>query len=149
MRILGFSMFASVLDGGLGGGGFVSGGADNGGTAANAVVASLRLFLLGTLIETGRGLFQWVIERFKLFRGSSKVAQPKIFKLTLLSSPLLEYSITAQFLESDPAYEWIVLLLVSLKSDFIRIPTDLYLTDRGENLDPIAPIPCFCHLLAS
>lgn len=71
-RILGFSMFASVLDGGLGGGGFVNGGGENGehggGAAANAFITSLRLFLLGTLIETGRRLFQWVVERFKFFR---------------------------------------------------------------------------------
>jgi chaperone BCS1 len=68
-RILGFSMFASVLDGGMGGGGFVNGGGENGGgVAANAFITSLRLFLLGTLIETGRRLFQWVVERFKFFR---------------------------------------------------------------------------------
>jgi chaperone BCS1 len=71
-RILGFSMFASVLDGGLGGGGFVNGAGENGGNgggaAANAFITSLRLFLLGTLIETGRRLFQWVVERFKFFR---------------------------------------------------------------------------------
>jgi len=68
-RILGFSMFASVLDGGLGGGGFVrENGGNGGGAAANALITSLRLFLLGTLIETGRRLFQWVVERFKFFR---------------------------------------------------------------------------------
>ena len=70
--ILGFSMFASVLDGGLGGGGFVNGAGENGGNggraAANAFITSFRLFLLGTLIETGRRLFQWVVERFKFFR---------------------------------------------------------------------------------
>ena len=70
-RILGFSMFASVLDGGLGGG-FVTGAGENGGNgggaAANAFITSFRLFLLGTLIETGRRLFQWVVERFKFFR---------------------------------------------------------------------------------
>ena len=69
--ILGFSMFASVLDGGLGGG-FVNGAGENGenggGAAANAFITSFRLFLLGTLIETGRRLFQWVVERFKFFR---------------------------------------------------------------------------------
>ena len=73
-------MFASVLDGGLGGGGFVNGGGANGGnaggTAANALTSSLRLFLLGTLIETGRGLFQWVVERFKLFRLCSNFPLP-------------------------------------------------------------------------
>jgi len=71
-RILGFSMFASVLDGDLGGGGFVNGAGENGGNeggaAANAFITTLRLFLLGTLIETGRRLFQWVVERFKFFR---------------------------------------------------------------------------------
>ncbi|KIM42019.1 hypothetical protein M413DRAFT_27547 [Hebeloma cylindrosporum] len=91
-RILGFSMFASVLDGGMGGGGFVNGRGENvgnGGGAANAFMTSLRLFLIGTMIETGRRLFQWVIERFKFF----------------------QYSVTAQFEEDDPAYQWIVLLL--------------------------------------
>ncbi|KAF8200279.1 P-loop containing nucleoside triphosphate hydrolase protein [Pholiota molesta] len=74
-RIVGFSVFASLFEGLIG------------------VMSSLRLFILGTIIETGRRLFQWVIERFKLF----------------------QYSITAQFQEGDPAYEWLILLLTEEK----------------------------------
>lgn len=87
-RILGFSMFASLLDGGLGGGGFVKGGGEDGGNgaAANAFITSLRLFLLGTLIETGRRLFQWVVERFKFFRMFPLYCPGNKFKL-IFSSP--------------------------------------------------------------
>ncbi|KAG6852907.1 hypothetical protein C0991_008250 [Blastosporella zonata] len=49
---------------------------------------SARLLVLGTLIETGRRLCQWLMERFKI-----------------------QYCITAQFSEGDPSYEWIVLFL--------------------------------------
>ncbi|KAJ6534162.1 hypothetical protein B0H19DRAFT_1241383 [Mycena capillaripes] len=50
--------------------------------------SSLKLLVLGSLVETGRRLFQWLIVRFRF-----------------------QYSITAQFDEGDPAYEWVVLLL--------------------------------------
>ncbi|KAJ7510970.1 P-loop containing nucleoside triphosphate hydrolase protein [Mycena galericulata] len=50
--------------------------------------SSLRLLILGTLIETGRRFSRWLIERFRF-----------------------QYSITAQFNEGDPAYEWIVLFI--------------------------------------
>ncbi|KAJ7125987.1 P-loop containing nucleoside triphosphate hydrolase protein [Mycena epipterygia] len=50
--------------------------------------SSLKLLILGTLIETGRRFCRWLIERFRI-----------------------QYSITAQFNEGDPAYEWIVLFL--------------------------------------
>ncbi|KAL0945440.1 hypothetical protein HGRIS_000930 [Hohenbuehelia grisea] len=49
---------------------------------------SVKLFFLGTIIETGRRLFKWLIERFQ-------------FRL----------SITARFSEGDPAYDWIILFL--------------------------------------
>ncbi|KAF8055229.1 P-loop containing nucleoside triphosphate hydrolase protein [Lyophyllum atratum] len=49
---------------------------------------SVRLLVLGSLIETGRRLCQWLMERFKF-----------------------QYCITAQFTEGDPSYEWIVLFL--------------------------------------
>ncbi|KAF4578402.1 hypothetical protein EYR36_000209 [Pleurotus pulmonarius] len=52
------------------------------------LVDTIRLFLLGTLVETGRRFCSWFIERFK-FR----------------------YSMTARFSEGDPAYEWIILFL--------------------------------------
>ncbi|KAJ7487025.1 P-loop containing nucleoside triphosphate hydrolase protein [Mycena latifolia] len=50
--------------------------------------SSLKLLILGSLIETGRRFCWWLIERFRL-----------------------QYSITAQFNEGDPAYEWIVLFI--------------------------------------
>ncbi|KAJ6534248.1 P-loop containing nucleoside triphosphate hydrolase protein [Mycena capillaripes] len=52
------------------------------------VGSSLKLLVLGSLIETGRRFFQWLIERFRI-----------------------QYSLTAQFNEGDPAYEWIVLFI--------------------------------------
>ncbi|KJA22597.1 hypothetical protein HYPSUDRAFT_138815 [Hypholoma sublateritium FD-334 SS-4] len=66
---------------------------DGGGGVNSAVMNSLRLFILGTIIETGRRFFQWAVERFKLF----------------------QYSITAQFQEGDPSYEWIILFLTEEK----------------------------------
>ncbi|KDR84641.1 hypothetical protein GALMADRAFT_23943, partial [Galerina marginata CBS 339.88] len=53
------------------------------------VADSIRLFMLGTIIEVGRRLFGWAVERFNFF----------------------QYSITAQFAEGDAVYEWIILLL--------------------------------------
>ncbi|KAJ6602094.1 P-loop containing nucleoside triphosphate hydrolase protein [Mycena vulgaris] len=52
------------------------------------VGSSLKLLVLGSLIETGRRFCSWLIERFRL-----------------------QYLITAQFNEGDPAYEWIVLFI--------------------------------------
>ncbi|KAJ7697876.1 P-loop containing nucleoside triphosphate hydrolase protein [Mycena rosella] len=52
------------------------------------VGSSLKLLVLGSLIETGRRFCWWLIERFRI-----------------------QYSITAQFNEGDPAYEWIVLFI--------------------------------------
>ncbi|KAJ7214490.1 P-loop containing nucleoside triphosphate hydrolase protein [Mycena pura] len=52
------------------------------------VGSSLKLLVLGSLIETGRRFFQWLIERFRI-----------------------QYSLTAQFNEGDPAHEWIVLFI--------------------------------------
>lgn len=49
---------------------------------------SFRLLILGTLIETGRRLCQWFMERFKF-----------------------QLSVTARFDEGDPSYEWIILFL--------------------------------------
>ncbi|KAK7052752.1 P-loop containing nucleoside triphosphate hydrolase protein [Favolaschia claudopus] len=50
--------------------------------------SSIRMLILGSIVETGRRLFQWVTARMRF-----------------------QYSITAQFNEGDPAYEWIVLFL--------------------------------------
>lgn len=52
------------------------------------VFDSMRLLILGTLIETGRRLCQWILERFKF-----------------------QMSVTARFDEGDPSYDWIVLFL--------------------------------------
>lgn len=102
-RIMGLSMFASLFEGFVGGGG----GGVNG-----AVINSVRLFILGTIIETGRRFFQWAVERFKLFRTyPCWPSRYLILFIDLLRGT--EYSITAQFQEGDPSYEWIILLLVS------------------------------------
>ena len=96
-RIMGFSFFASILQ------------------SNSYMVDSVRLFLLGTIIESGRRFCQWLIERF-WFRQYTKPLYSLAKKLPLLTrtgcyySP--EYSITAQFTEGDPAYEWIILFLV-------------------------------------
>ncbi|KAJ6568096.1 P-loop containing nucleoside triphosphate hydrolase protein [Mycena vulgaris] len=50
--------------------------------------SSIKLLILGSIIEAGRRIFQWLIVRLQL-----------------------QYSITAEFHEGDPAYEWIVLFL--------------------------------------
>ncbi|KAJ7121416.1 hypothetical protein C8R44DRAFT_853057 [Mycena epipterygia] len=50
--------------------------------------SSIRLLILGSVIEAGRRLCQWLMVRFRI-----------------------QYSMTAQFDEGDPAYEWIVLFL--------------------------------------
>ncbi|KAK7050933.1 hypothetical protein VNI00_005045 [Paramarasmius palmivorus] len=52
---------------------------------ASPAASSAKLFVLGSLIEIGRRFFQWLIERFRF-----------------------QYSMTAQFDEGDPAYEWVV-----------------------------------------
>ncbi|KAF7424646.1 hypothetical protein PC9H_009954 [Pleurotus ostreatus] len=53
---------------------------------------SIKLFLLGTSIESGRRFWQWVFRRFK----------PKLY-------------ITAIFPEGDPIYEWITIFLAEKK----------------------------------
>ncbi|KAF8153881.1 P-loop containing nucleoside triphosphate hydrolase protein [Crassisporium funariophilum] len=69
-RIMGFSFFASLLQ------------------SNSYMLDSAKLLILGTIIETGRRLCQWLIERFRF-----------------------QYSITAQFNEGDPTYDWIILFL--------------------------------------
>jgi mitochondrial chaperone BCS1 len=46
-RIMGFSFFASLL-------------------SSTKLLESAKLLFLGSLVETGRRLFQWLIERFRL-----------------------------------------------------------------------------------
>ncbi|KAJ7151896.1 P-loop containing nucleoside triphosphate hydrolase protein [Mycena crocata] len=50
--------------------------------------SSLKLLLLGSLVETGRRLFRWLIERFGI-----------------------QYCTTIRVTQGDPSYEWIVLFL--------------------------------------
>ncbi|KAJ7067687.1 P-loop containing nucleoside triphosphate hydrolase protein [Mycena belliarum] len=50
--------------------------------------SSIKLLLLGSLIETGRRAFCWLIDRFGV-----------------------RYSTTVRFTQGDPSYEWIVLFL--------------------------------------
>ncbi|KAJ7702811.1 P-loop containing nucleoside triphosphate hydrolase protein [Mycena rosella] len=50
--------------------------------------SSIKLLILGSVIETGRRLFQWLTVRLRF-----------------------QYSVTAQFYEGDPAYEWMILFL--------------------------------------
>ncbi|KAJ6505739.1 P-loop containing nucleoside triphosphate hydrolase protein [Mycena vitilis] len=52
------------------------------------VGSSLKLLVLGSLIETGRRFGRWLMERFRI-----------------------QYYLTAQFNEGDPSYEWIVLFI--------------------------------------
>ncbi|KAJ7770303.1 P-loop containing nucleoside triphosphate hydrolase protein [Mycena maculata] len=52
------------------------------------VGSSVKLLLLGSIVETGRRLFRWLIDRFGI-----------------------QYSTTVRFTQGDPAYEWIVLFL--------------------------------------
>ncbi|KAF8884507.1 P-loop containing nucleoside triphosphate hydrolase protein [Infundibulicybe gibba] len=68
-RVMGLSFFASLF-------------------SHSYLFDSAKLLILGSIIETGRRLCQWLIERFRF-----------------------QYSMTAQFDEGDPAYEWIVLFL--------------------------------------
>ncbi|KAJ7745365.1 P-loop containing nucleoside triphosphate hydrolase protein [Mycena metata] len=55
------------------------------------VGSSLKLLVLGSIVETGRRLFRWLIDRFGI-----------------------QYCTTIRFSQGDPAYEWIVLFLVRL-----------------------------------
>ncbi|KAJ7103973.1 P-loop containing nucleoside triphosphate hydrolase protein [Mycena belliarum] len=50
--------------------------------------SGVKLFVLGSLVETGRRLCQWLIVRFRI-----------------------QYAVTAHFSEGDSAYEWMVLLV--------------------------------------
>lgn len=66
---------------------------------------SARLLILGTLIETGRRLCYWLMERFKIRELTSLVS---LFQ----QLTAVEYCITAQFTEGDQSYEWVLLFLV-------------------------------------
>ncbi|KAF9033593.1 hypothetical protein BJ165DRAFT_1515242 [Panaeolus papilionaceus] len=79
-NIVGFSFLASLLQG------FLTGRPATGGSADTSYLAqTVQLFFLGTLIEGGRRFYEWLKQRFQF-----------------------QYSITAQFTEGDPTYEWII-----------------------------------------
>jgi mitochondrial chaperone BCS1 len=105
MRIMGVSVFASLFQ--QIATGFHNGGVTGGG-GGNYVFDTARIFILGALIEGGRRFFQWLIERVRFresnLRSASNAATYR---------DDIEYSITATFTEGDPAYEWVVLFLVS------------------------------------
>ncbi|KAF8636082.1 hypothetical protein AX17_003788 [Amanita inopinata Kibby_2008] len=69
-RALGWSFLATLL---------------SGKSKKSGVREAVKLFMLGSLVESGRRFCYWAFERFKI-----------------------RYSITAQFDEGDPAYEWVV-----------------------------------------
>ncbi|KAF8636097.1 hypothetical protein AX17_003802 [Amanita inopinata Kibby_2008] len=107
-RAMGFSFFASLFSGGP--------------LANTNFYEGLKLFVVGTIIETGRRFCCWAFERFKI-----------------------RYCITAQFDEGDPAYEWLVNyltqkniwrrsreFLVSAKSSQLRWGIKLRSTESAE-----------------
>ncbi|KAF5329659.1 hypothetical protein D9619_009197 [Psilocybe cf. subviscida] len=134
-KLMGFSFLSSFL--GMGAGDGMAGGAGNA-----AFVNSIRLLVLGALLEGGRRLFRYVSQRFKLFRelrhgddlerAVATFAQERCWKddergcWTRSVAIVLkreaqhfflraEYSIDALFTEGDPAYEWLILLLTEEK----------------------------------
>ncbi|KAJ8072426.1 hypothetical protein PM082_015985 [Marasmius tenuissimus] len=54
-------------------------------SSSSPFFSSAKLLILGSIVETGRRICRWLIERFRI-----------------------QYSMTAQFDEGDPAYEWVV-----------------------------------------
>lgn len=54
---------------------------------------------------TGRRLCQWLIERFRLREDIYQILDSQ-------SNICLEYSMTAQLVEGDPAFEWVIHFLV-------------------------------------
>ncbi|KAJ2923081.1 hypothetical protein H1R20_g9114, partial [Candolleomyces eurysporus] len=77
---MGFSFFASLFHGPIAQG------------SLGYAFDSIRLLIMGSLLEAGRRFFLWLIERFRL-----------------------QYSITAQFTEGDPTFEWLVMFMTEHK----------------------------------
>lgn len=65
-KLMGLSFLSSFL--GMGAGDAAAGGAGNA-----AFMNSIRLLVLGALLEGGRRLFRYISERFKLFREFSSM----------------------------------------------------------------------------
>lgn len=91
-------MFASLLNPGVGG-------------------SSLKLFLLGMVVEFARRFVQWVVERFRLRAFSNLFILFNASDWCILRA---EYSITAEFNEGDPAYDWIINFIV--RQSFYPLP---------------------------
>lgn len=85
---------------------------------------SAKWILLGSLVELGRRLFKWVMERFKF--GLS--IEHRFTRLFLIFDA--EYSITGQFNEGDPAYEWILLFLVRISPHSMPSVTEPFALPR-------------------
>lgn len=71
----------------------------------------LPVLLVGSLVEIGRRLCLWTLQRFKFRRslGYQTALVPRLLTRIAFHS---EYYITAEFHEGDPTYDWIILLLV-------------------------------------
>jgi len=70
------------------------------------VYDSLKLIMLGSIIETGRRLFRWILS-LMTFREFSSVW------LELGADPYATgYSVTGEFRSGDPTYEWLISYLV-------------------------------------
>lgn len=95
-RIFGLSMFASILTG------------HDQSVGGN----SLKLIMLGMLLEFGRRFVQWVVERFRLRMFMCIFSLVYIEEVDQCVMVYLEYSITAEFSEGDPAYDWIINFIV-------------------------------------
>jgi mitochondrial chaperone BCS1 len=93
-RVMGFSFIASMLQ------------------SNSYMIDSVKWFLLGTIIESGRRFCQWLMERLSFRQYNPPSIPLKKYQLLINHIDLIEYSITAQFTEGDPAYEWIILFVV-------------------------------------
>lgn len=98
IQLLGLtSIFGSFLGGGGGG---------LGGIGLNGNSGAKWLFL-GSLAAVGRQLFIWVSQRY---RFGVPLSHRSDYDSTWFAS---EYTVSGQFDQGDPAYEWILLFIVS------------------------------------
>ena len=92
---------------------------------------------MASLIETARGLCQWLVGRFRIRASfSSHVMHPELIHIGI------EYAISARFNEGDPAYDWITLLLVRVSYPIIAFFFDSGNIDTGPCLGSVAQFPC-------
>lgn len=69
-----------------------------------------KLLILSPVLELARRGFMWVMERFRLSTLSLS------FCVSGSGQYIPEYSISARFLQGDPAFEWLTLFMVSISS---------------------------------